>query len=290
MGVKRQIVVVSPVRSLSRCPAASLRVTVGQVSRVMGPGAHPKIGSITPQTTGKCGLSATVPVVNPSLFSAERFSNTHLGFSRLQVRSLGVVYETNAFRPGLGSSCPEKARNMQRLRGNRRLTVEECRTLGIAELVPAEILSLPVGTPWTISWPERVGCKHVGFEGVLSRWSADEWSLTLRHSMVHCLPPEPLALPFTLRITRTPCYYGGWRYWLRCPQVREGRLICRRRVTKLFLPPGEKSFGCRNCFDLTFRSVQEHDSRVDRLAKNPDLLRLALQSKDMKLMLRGMDA
>jgi hypothetical protein len=42
--------------------------------------------------------------------------------------------------------------------------------------------------------------------------------------------------------------------------------------------------------DLTFRSVQEHDSRVDRLAKNPDLMLLALQSPDMRLALRGVAA
>jgi hypothetical protein len=177
-----------------------------------------------------------------------------------------------------------------RLRENRRLTTEECRVLEIGPLVRAGIFREPVGTPWTITWPEKIGCEHIGLEGTVNRWSEDEWYLALLHSMVHCLPPEPLELPFTLRITRTPCYYGGWRYWLRCPVVHDGRLICRRRVTKLFLPPGHSSFGCRQCHDLSYRSVQEHDSRVDKLVKNPFLVPWALRSPKQTLRFLGLRA
>lgn len=57
-----------------------------------------------------------------------------------------------------------------------------------------------------------VGSEQVGLEGAVYRWSEGEWLLTLRHSIAHSLLPEPLALPLALRITRTPCNYGGWRY------------------------------------------------------------------------------
>jgi hypothetical protein len=172
-------------------------------------------------------------------------------------------------------------------RENRRLTTEECRVLEIGPLVRAGLFLEPLPTTCTITWPEVIGSEHIGLEGTVSRWSENKWYLVLRHSMVHCLPPGPLALPFTLRITRTPCYYVGWRYWLRCPQVREGRLICRRRVTKLFLPPGHDSFGCRQCHDLSYRSVQEHDQRVDRLVKNLFLLPWVLTSPKRSLMLKA---
>jgi hypothetical protein len=103
--------------------------------------------------------------------------------------------------------------------------------LGISELVRAGLFCSPVATSCTITWPEMVGSEQVGVEGALYRWSEDEWSLILRHSFAHSSLPEPLDLPLTIRITRTPCYFGGWRYWLRCPQVHDGRLICRRGVT-----------------------------------------------------------
>jgi len=61
-------------------------------------------------------------------------------------------------------------------------------------------------------------------------------------------------------------------------------------VTKLFLPPGHSSFGCRQCHDLSYRSVQQHDSRVDKLVKNPLLVPLAPRSPKLILMFLGLKA
>jgi hypothetical protein len=135
-----------------------------------------------------------------------------------------------------------------------------------------------------------IGSEHIGLEGAVYRRSENEWLLTLCHSFVHSSLPEPLELPLTVRITRSPSYYGGGRYWLRCPVVHDGRLICRRRVTKLFLPPGHTSFGCRQCLELPYRSVQEHDQRVDRLVRIPFLLPRALTSPKQSLMFLGLKA
>ena len=51
---------------------------------------------------------------------------------------------------------------------------------------------------------------------------------------------------------------------------------CNRRVAKLYLPPGGRYFGCRHCYRLTYRSVQEHDKRVDALRRNPAALNTIL--------------
>jgi hypothetical protein len=53
-----------------------------------------------------------------------------------------------------------------------------------------------------------------------------------------------------------PCNYGGFRYYFACPAVANG-VYCGNRVTKLFLPPAGKVFGCRQCYDLTYQSCQE---------------------------------
>jgi len=42
---------------------------------------------------------------------------------------------------------------------------------------------------------------------------------------------------------------------------------CRRRVAKLYVPPGGHLFGCRHCYDLTYKSSQESDKRVSALKR-----------------------
>jgi hypothetical protein len=71
-------------------------------------------------------------------------------------------------------------------------------------------------------------------------------------------------------LTTTP-RFGGLRWWFLCPLVVNGR-SCERRVGKLYLPPRGRYFGCRHCHQLTYRSCQEHDKRVDALRNNPDAL------------------
>ena len=80
-------------------------------------------------------------------------------------------------------------------------------------------------------------------------------------------------------LTKTRPNFGGQRWWFICPLTVNG-VACGRRVRKLYLPPGGQYFGCRNCYDLTYESAQEHDSRVDALLKNPDALLAAVESKD----------
>ena len=57
-----------------------------------------------------------------------------------------------------------------------------------------------------------------------------------------------------LQTTRTS--WGSLRFWFTCPLSVNG-LPCERRVGALYLPPGGRYFGCRYCYDLTYRSSQE---------------------------------
>ncbi len=85
---------------------------------------------------------------------------------------------------------------------------------------------------------------------------------------------------YRVELTTTPCNLGGIRFWFLCPLV-ENSVPCGKRVRKLYLPPGESYFACRSCYNLTYRSVKEHDKRVDALRRLPpgQLLR-ALHSDD----------
>ena len=53
----------------------------------------------------------------------------------------------------------------------------------------------------------------------------------------------------TILLQATRLYSGGLRWWFTCP------LLCKRRVRRLYIPPGRAEFGCRDCHELT------HDCR-----------------------------
>jgi hypothetical protein len=92
---------------------------------------------------------------------------------------------------------------------------------------------------------------------------------------------EKVQYDYPIAFTATRCNFGGVRYWFICPLVIDGK-PCRRRVAKLYLPPGGKYFGCRHCYNLTYRSCKEHDKRVDAIVKNPKLLRAYLGGNNLK--------
>lgn len=72
--------------------------------------------------------------------------------------------------------------------------------------------------------------------------------------------------------------------WFACP-------VCGRRVAKIYRPSEDSPFACRRCHDLTYRSVQNHDARLDRLIKaDVPTLREAVMSRNVKLALLGCKA
>lgn len=83
-------------------------------------------------------------------------------------------------------------------------------------------------------------------------------------------------LSYTLRTTGTQMNYAvclqvtqpnyaGLRWWFTCPLSTGGR-PCDRRVQKLYLPPGATYFGCRNCYQLGYRS-RNVDSKTGAMDK-----------------------
>lgn len=67
-----------------------------------------------------------------------------------------------------------------------------------------------------------------------------------------------------LTFTKQP--NGGERYWYICPGWG-----CARRVAKLYLPYGLKTFACRKCYSLTYESCNEshkYDGLAAIIARN----------------------
>ena len=94
--------------------------------------------------------------------------------------------------------------------------------------------------------------------------------------------PRVLSNDFPL-FGHTRCNYGGERRWLLCPR-------CFRRVAKLYRPPDEVLFACRQCHGLTYRSTQCHDARLDRLLKVPLEIQQTIASPKNHIALLGIKA
>jgi len=81
---------------------------------------------------------------------------------------------------------------------------------------------------------------------------------------------------YRVPLTWTACNFGGERPWFVYPGKN-----CGRRVAKLYMPPGARYFLCRHCHDLTYKSRQEHDKRMDFHRKSHEaVLRLLKSLRD----------
>lgn len=146
-------------------------------------------------------------------------------------------------------------------------TVESCYVIDLGELARKGAF-----VPWyagSVSWSR--GEEVVATIGCTVRPAGDGLSLRLSYRWVHAGEDVDLSV----RLESTPLHFGGRRWWGICPLAVKGQ-ACNRRVGKLYLPPGNRYFGCRHCHRLTYRSAQEHDKRVDALRRNPAALRAIL--------------
>lgn len=81
----------------------------------------------------------------------------------------------------------------------------------------------------------------------------------LLYTTTRRLSGEVIDSDYPVWITTTQPHYGGQRFWWLCPL--QG---CSRRVGTLYLPPGAISFGCRQCYSLSYESCQE-SRKYDRM-------------------------
>jgi len=162
---------------------------------------------------------------------------------------------------------------MVRWRWDKKTTVEECKSISTTFLKQHGYFCGFGwgGMKWTNSLGEETG--SIGFRVSVQEWTGEipfQYTQTQRHN------GEKESLDYPVSLTATPCRYGGRRRWFVCPLVKNGT-YCNRRVLKLYLGGG-KYFGCRHCYNLTYRSCQEHDARVDNLCKQPWLIHQMLNS------------
>lgn len=174
---------------------------------------------------------------------------------------------------------------MGRWRWDKKTTVEDCKSISTTFLKKHGYLCAfgYGGMKWTNNMGEQTG--SIGFQVSVREWEGEirfQYTQTPHNG-------EKENLDYPARLSATPCNYGGKRWWFICPLIKNG-MPCNRRVLKLYLGGG-KYFGCRHCYDLTYTSAQEHDSRVDALLKNRDLfLRASKNPNDLGMNLIALKA
>ncbi|MGH9924711.1 MAG: hypothetical protein ACRD5B_04970 [Nitrososphaeraceae archaeon] len=97
----------------------------------------------------------------------------------------------------------------------------------------------------TMQWARGSGSKSS--VGVHCYTLTTEPYMRLKYSQSDSYTNKQKEFDYKVRLTTTPCNYGGKRWWFVCPLMG-----CGRRVGTLYKNGGY--FGCRHCHDLTYAS------------------------------------
>lgn len=87
----------------------------------------------------------------------------------------------------------------------------------------------------------------------------DQSNFRLRYTSKDKFTNETTDIDYFVKLTATPCYFGGFRYWFICPIDS-----CHRRVATLYL--NVTHFICRDCCDLSY-DKRNTSKRYRELAK-----------------------
>ena len=149
--------------------------------------------------------------------------------------------------------------------------VEDCKSIDITWLKREGFLCGVASR--TIRWTNAAGEDRgsIGITVRMAGWGSSDSTVRLKYTVSTHGSTDSEHLDYEIRLATTPCNYGGVRYWFVCPLSVNGS-ACGRRVGKLHLPPGGRYFGCRHCYNLTYKCQQEHDKRVDALLRNPEAM------------------
>lgn len=144
-------------------------------------------------------------------------------------------------------------------------TVESCYKLNINDFCRG--VSLNNGEKGTFNYGENFkGSFEITAPSIL-RAEGKEIPLDALITLSYDINGESVISP--LYVSSSPAYFGNKRYWVLCPAYKKNGRTCLKRNYKLYLPQKAKYFCCRECYELTYKSVQTRDKRVEELLKNP---------------------
>ena len=138
----------------------------------------------------------------------------------------------------------------------RRITAEDCWMIPTSKL-KRSFSELPAIPPAAYCWAVKIGggtLKRVYFW--VNPHGSDDGQPLLK-LVYNCSDSLSPRVELAVELTYTHPNYGGRRWWFKCPLVRYEGGVCGKRVAKLWLPPGQRYFGCSECHNLTYKSSLE---------------------------------
>ena len=169
-----------------------------------------------------------------------------------------------------------------RMRGSRKVAVEECLAFDITDLTRAGVfkasLRLPCNCIWSNASGQEIFRMNFWLEGnALAPYLIIEYKKDSKART--CISSK-------IELCSVLCHFGGARRMFRCPGKEIGP--CCRPVQKLYLIDGK--WLCRSCGNLTYLAQREHDRRKDFLIWNPRALQMALESQNPRERLLALGA
>ncbi len=159
-------------------------------------------------------------------------------------------------------------------------TVEDCLILDTADLSRRGTLQAQLLTSGYCHWTYASGKQcSIGYE-----IDTDDTTGRARLFYTATVRGEAAAMDYRQGLEAVPRHFGGVQWYFVCQLTGNGR-YCGRRARKLYLPPGGRYFGCRQCYRLTYTSCQEshkHDGLWRLLARST-----GRDAEDVKRLMEG---
>jgi len=164
-------------------------------------------------------------------------------------------------------------RSMGRYYWDKKGVVEDCTELSVFKLKEFGLLNGCCSS--TLTWT-RQSSGHKNSIGIYVN-VIDEPCARVKYTITD-RQGEKTDYDYQIQMTTTPCHLAGVRYWFICPLVTND-IPCGRRVAKLYIAPGARYFGCRDCLNLSYESRNE--PRLARPGGIGYLLKLDRQIEDL---------
>ena len=132
-------------------------------------------------------------------------------------------------------------------------TVEDCRSVSISFLRKHDYFC--GYRSGRIVWKNCYGEETSSISVTVSTMDDDNY-VRFQYTTTDRNTGEKTEYDYKVRLTTSPCNFGGVRYWFICSLSKNG-VYCGRRVGKLYKAPGANYFGCRHCYNLSYESRNE---------------------------------
>ncbi len=103
---------------------------------------------------------------------------------------------------------------------------------------------------WTNEWANTVNRINIA-----SQFQENECFLQLSYVQTDPMNGEKKHFDYKVPLISTTCFFGGRRYWFKCPLIANG-VYCGKRVGVLY--KAGDHFGCRHCYNLTYECQNEN--------------------------------